>query len=161
MNELEFLVGHCLYTTEGRHFTIEDVLKWHTDPKHAGGRGWRKPGYSDVIYLDGSLHNMIPFDQDNMVESWEISNGARGINRRSRHYAYVGGLGKDGNYKDTRTRAQKQSEEVYIRYMILRHPNIKVMGHNQAPNTDKPCPCYDMPTYLRSIGIPGKNIYQH
>ena len=160
MKELKYLVSHCLLTIEGRHYTIEDVIRWHTDPKARGGNGWSKPGYTDLFYLDGSLHNMIPFDQDNLVDPWEISNGVRGINSLSRHYAYVGGLSKQGQNKDTRTLEQKAGEETYIKYMILRHPNIQVKGHYQAPNTTKTCPNYDVPVWLRSIGIPEKNIFK-
>ena len=159
MAKLKYLVAHCLLTREGRNYTTADVLAWHTDPVNRGGFGWKKPGYSDMIYLDGSLHNLLPFDQDDEVDSWEISNGARGINGVSRHYAYVGGLDRLGNNKDTRTKAQKAAEETYIKYMILRHPDIKVMGHYQAPNTNKTCPNYDVPQWLRSIGIEEKNIF--
>ena len=160
MAELKYLVSHCLLTVEGRNYTIEDVLRWHTDPVSRGGRGWRKPGYSDVFYIDGSIHNLIPFDLDNEVDSWEISNGARGINGVSRHYAYVGGLDKSSKDKDTRTREQKASEETYVKYMVLRHPNIQIMGHYQAPNTKKTCPNYNVPQWLRSIGIPERNIFK-
>ncbi len=159
MARLTYLVSHCLLTPEGKPFTIDDVRRWHTAPKPRGGRGWKKPGYSDVIYLDGGLHNLVPFDQDDTVDPWEISNGVRGLNGVARHYAYVGGLDRQGRNKDTRTPAQQEAEATYVRYMVLRHPHIQVMGHYQAPGANKTCPNYDVPSWLRSIGIPGQNIY--
>ena len=161
MSELKYLVAHCLATPEGRVVTKADVLRMHTSPVSQGGRGWKKAGYSDLIYLDGSLVNIIPFNQDDKVDPWEVSNGVRGLNGISRHYAYVGGVAMDGKTpKDTRTPDQKVSEETYVKYMVLRHPHIKVLGHYQAKGANKACPSYNVPNWLRSIGIPEKNIYK-
>jgi N-acetylmuramoyl-L-alanine amidase len=126
------------------------------------GRGWDRFGYSDFLHIDGSLENLTPFNQDNKVDPWEISWGASGINSRSRHFCYAGGLREeiiDDHWEpaDTRTPNQLLSMEVYVRYMILRHPKIKVAGHNQFAN--KACPCFDVPRWLMSIGISEKNIY--
>ena len=130
--------------------------------KNIKGRGWDRFGYSDFLHLDGSLENLTPFNQDNKVDPWEITWGVAGINSRSRHICYAGGLREeviDDHYEpaDTRTDEQIYSMEVYVRYMILRHPNIKVAGHRQFAN--KACPCFDVPTWARSIGIPEKNIH--
>lgn len=173
MSKLEYLVLHCTATPEGRHISVEDIIRWHTSPKSMGGRGWSRVGYSDMIYLDGSLHNLTPFNQDNKVDLWEMTWGAAGINGRSRHAVYVGGMelteeliDPDDDEQDlidqcspgdTRTPAQRYAMEVYVKYMILRHPDIKVAGHNQFSN--KGCPCFNVPKWLRSIGISEKNIY--
>ena len=163
---LKYLVIHCTATLSGVPVSKSDILHWHTAPKKQGGRGWRKAGYSDMIHLDGSLENIIPFNQDPYVDSWEISNGAKGINGVSRHLVYVGGMCiKENQAKqqqivsaDTRTAAQKQALAVYVNYMILRHPKIKVLGHNQV--SDKSCPSFDVPKWLRQIGILEQHIYE-
>ncbi len=161
MGKLNYIVIHCTATPEGREVTKEDIIRWHTSPKHKGGRGWRRPGYSDMIYLDGSLVNIIPFNQDDVVDPWEISNGARGINGVSRHVVYAGGLEKAGKKaKDTRTKEQLYTLEAYVRFMLLRHPGIQILGHNQAPGANKACPSFDVPKWLKSLGIPEKNIYK-
>lgn len=161
MGKLNYIVIHCTATPEGREVTKEDIIRWHTSPKHKGGRGWRRPGYSDMIYLDGSLVNIIPFNQDDVVDPWEISNGARGINGVSRHVVYAGGLEKAGKKaKDTRTKEQLYTLEAYVRFMLLRHPDIQILGHNQAPGANKACPSFDVPKWLKSLGIPEKNIYK-
>jgi len=160
MGKLNYLALHCTATPEGFPVTREDIIRMHTYPVHLGGRGWKRPGYSDIIYLDGSLVNISSFDQDDNVDNWEITNGIKGLNGQARHIVYVGGLDKQGRKPlDTRTEGQRHTMEIYVKYMVLRHPYIKVMGHNQAPNAKKACPSFDVPEWLRSIGIRDKNIY--
>ena len=160
MGKLTNLVIHCTATPQGKEVTKSDIIHWHTDPKEHGGRGWRRPGYSDMIYLDGSLVNIVPFNQDEQVDPWEITNGAKGINGISRHVVYVGGVDKGGKKpKDTRTEEQLSTLETYVKFMILRHPGIQVLGHNQAPGANKACPSFDVSKWLESIGILSKNIY--
>lgn len=150
--ELKLLVIHCTDTPAGREVAKEDIEDWHLSPRPIG-RGWRKVGYSDLIQLNGRIVNLIPFNQDDYVDSWEISNGAKGYNSISRHVVYSGGAFG----VDTRTQAQKHALEVYVKYMILRYPNIKVCGHNQLSN--KYCPSFNVPKWLREIGVANRNIY--
>ena len=157
--KLKFLVIHCSATRQGQHFEKKDILSWHCSAKPRG-RGWSKPGYTDLILLDGSLQNLTPFDQDDEVDGFEITNGVRGINSISRHICYIGGMDKANRYaKDTRTDAQLEAMDVYLKYMVLRHPTILIAGHNQF--STKACPSFDVPTDLRSIGIEEKNIYRN
>lgn len=161
MGKLNYLVIHCTASPEGKELTKDDIIRMHTNPKHLGGRGWNRPGYSDIVYLDGELVNIIPFNQDEQVDPWEISNGVRGINGNSRHVVYVGGVDESGEKpKDTRTKEQKSTLETYVKFMVLRHPHIQVLGHNQAPGASKACPSFDVPKWLESIGISEKNIYK-
>lgn len=155
---LKYLVIHCTATPEGREVSKADLEQWHIKE-----RGWSRVGYSDIVHLDGSLENLIPFDTDDEVDTWEISNGASGYNAISRHIVYSGGSSKTKEewmksypMKDTRTEAQKQTLEAYVKYMILRHPGIKIIGHNQISN--KSCPSFDVIAWLNEICIPFKNI---
>jgi N-acetylmuramoyl-L-alanine amidase len=127
------------------------------------GRGWRAGGYNDIMHQDGSVDNITPFNQDGEVDPWEIANGARGYNAKSRHLCLIGGLREeviDDHWEptDTRTPQQLYSLEVYVRYMIMRHPHIKVGGHNQV--SSKACPGFDVPEWLESLNIDQKNIFQ-
>ncbi len=158
MGKLKYLVIHCTATPEGREITKKDIEQWHLKE-----RGWSRVGYSDMIHLDGSLENLIEFDQDDNVDSWEISNGARGFNGISRHVVYTGGAEKTkpswSKYyppKDTRTEAQKKTLLTYVKFMILRHPDIKVIGHNNISN--KACPSFDVVAWLKNENIPFENI---
>jgi len=156
MGKIKYLMIHSTATPEGREVSPEDIKEWHTSPKPRG-RGWSRVGYADMILLNGTLENLIPFNQDNVIDSFEISNGAKGYNGIAKHVVYVGGKTADNKQsKDTRNFFQKRTLEIYVRFMILRHPQIKVIGHNQVSSKD--CPGYDVPTWLRDIGIEEKNI---
>lgn len=160
-NKLNYLVLHCTATPEGRPVTKDDIIRWHTNPVHLGGRGWNRPGYSDIIELDGDLVSIIPFNTDDFVDQWEISNGVVGLNGNSRHIVYAGGMDAENKKpKDTRTKEQLATLEVYVKYTIKRHPKILVLGHNEAPNAHgKACPSFNVGEWLRSIGVPEANIY--
>lgn len=124
------------------------------------GRGWSRPGYTDLIHLDGRVENLYPYNSDDYVQEWELTYGARGYNSISRHIAYVGGISRYGKPKDTRTVAQLKTMSIYLKFMVMRHPKIKIVGHRDLPNVRKACPSFDVVSYLRAIGIPKENIYR-
>jgi N-acetylmuramoyl-L-alanine amidase len=161
MAQLDYLIAHCSATRAGQNITAQQVLGWHLAK-------WDRPGYADIIELDGNLVNLTPYNTDNKVDPWEITWGAKGVNYRSRHFCYIGGLAMelvkddDGVIEtlvpaDTRTPEQLYAQEIYVKYMILRHPNIKFAGHNQF--SKKACPSYDTIKWAEAMGIPSKNIY--
>lgn len=159
MGKLKYLVLHCTATPEGREVTKADIIKWHTGPISEGGRGWRKPGYSGMFHLDGRFEFIVPFNGDDNVDAWEITNGVAGINSVSRHVVYVGGTEK-GNVskaKDTRTPEQLNAMAYFVKHFVKQHPDILVAGHNQF--AAKACPSFDVPAWCKSIGIESKNIY--
>lgn len=139
------MIIHCTDTPAGRPVTRQMIEQWHLKE-----RGWSRVGYSDMIHLDGTLENLIPFNQDDKVDSWEISNGARGYNSQSRHIVYVGGKGGD-----TRTFEQKEALLTYIKYKLLRHPHLKVIGHNEV--SAKKCPSFDVKKWCLENCINEKN----
>lgn len=148
MNTWTHLMIHCSDTPASCRFDRSDIEQWHLVE-----RGWSRVGYSMIFLLDGTTDILIPFDRDDIIESWEISNGAKGWNGRTKHLCYIGG--KDG--VDTRTSQQKAALEAVIKMHIMLWPNIKVIGHNQV-NRGKYCPSYDVPSWSRSIGIDERNI---
>jgi N-acetylmuramoyl-L-alanine amidase len=154
---LTYLILHCTATPENREVSSAEIKLWHTSPVNKGGRGWKQVGYSDLIHLDGQIENLVSYDNDQEVDAWEITNGASGINSISRHIVYAGGTDKQGKPKDTRTSAQTASMLKYCMVMIRNHPQIKIAGHNQF--AAKACPSFDVPAWLRSNGVPEKNIY--
>lgn len=160
-NKLNYLVIHCTATPEARPVSKDDIIKWHTSPVSQGGRGWSRPGYADIIYLDGQLINIVPFNTDDIVDPFEITNGATGMNGTSRHVVYAGGMDHDNKLpKDTRTKSQSETLELYVKYTIKRHPDIQILGHNEAPNANgRACPSFNVAQWLRAIGIQEKNIY--
>lgn len=128
--------------------------------KLVGGRGWRQVGYADIIRLDGRVENIVPYNEDENVDAWEITNGILAANElytHSRHIVYAGGMDKANKVpKDTRTEAQRISLVNKVRETIARHPDILIIGHNQID--PRACPSFVVPEWLRSIGVEEKNI---
>lgn len=152
MAKLQYLVIHCTATREGREVTSTEIRHWHTDPVSKGGRGWKQVGYTDIIHLDGTVERMVKNNEDAVVDSWEITNGVAGYNSVSRHIVYVGGYAADGQtVKDTRTEAQRKALKEYVLDFHKRFPAVKIVGHNQL--AAKACPCFDVPQWLKEIGI--------
>ena len=152
MAKLQRLVIHCTATPEGREVSAADIRHWHCDPVSKGGRGWKQVGYTDMIHLDGKVERLAGNNEDDEVDPWEITNGAAGYNSTSRHVVYVGGVAKDGRTaKDTRTPAQREAMEAYVKDFNKRFPSIPIVGHNQL--AAKACPSFDVPAWLKEIGV--------
>lgn len=148
---LQYLVIHCTATPEGRLVTSNDIRRWHLSAPPVG-RGWHQVGYTDMIHLDGRIERLVKNNDDAYVDGWEITNGVEGINSVARHIVYVGGLMRDGRTpKDTRTPAQLAALTAFVKKFHAKFPDVKIMGHNQF--AQKACPSFDVPTWLKSIGI--------
>lgn len=158
MNKLKYLVIHCTATQEGRELTAADIIKMHTSPPPKG-RGWKQVGYSDMIHLSGLITNLVPYNEDDIVQPREVTNGALGLNGVARHVVYVGGVETDGKTpKDTRTTQQLLALRNYVYHVIFAHPGIEILGHNEV--AAKACPCFSVPVWLKTIGVEDKNIYK-
>lgn len=105
-----------------------------------------------MIHLDGRVERLVKNNEDAQVDPWEVTNGAAGYNSVSRHVVYVGGCARDGKTpKDTRTPLQLEAMKKYVLDFHRRYPSVKIIGHNQV--AQKACPSFDVPKWLRSIGI--------
>ncbi len=152
MAQLKRLVIHCTDTPEGRKVSSDDIRHWHTSPVSKGGRGWQQVGYTDMFHLDGTVERLVKNNEDANVDPWEITNGAKGYNSTSRHIVYVGGRAATSKTpKDTRTEEQKEAMKQYVLDFHRRHPDVAIVGHNALSN--KACPSFDVPAWLREIGI--------
>lgn len=155
MAKLKYLVIHCTATPEGREVTAADIKAWHTNPTAKGGRGWKQVGYTDLFKLDGTVERLVANNEDANVDPWEITNGATGYNSISRHVVYAGGVARDGKTpKDTRTPGQLKALETYVNDFHRRFPDVKIIGHNEI--AAKACPSFNVPQWLKSIGISNK-----
>ncbi|CCZ10514.1 N-acetylmuramoyl-L-alanine amidase [uncultured Culturomica sp.] len=152
MAKLKRLVLHCTATPEGRAVSSDDIRAWHTNPVSKGGRGWRQVGYTDMIHLDGTVERLVENNENDIVDPWEITNGAAGYNSTSRHVVYVGGMDKQNKKAmDTRTPEQLEAMEAYVKDFHQRFPDIRIVGHNEL--AAKACPSFDVQKWLKSIGI--------
>lgn len=123
------IIIHCTATQEGTPYTVEQIRQYHKQSK-----GWKDIGYHYVIYLDGSVHNGRDVDFQGAHCKYHNANSI-GI-------CYVGGVGKDGKNKDTRTPAQKKAMYELIYIMKTLYPNATIHGHKEfEPRKD--CPCFD------------------
>jgi N-acetylmuramoyl-L-alanine amidase len=155
--KLRYLVIHCTATPEGRQVTPANIRQWHLSAPPLG-RGWKQVGYSVMILLNGTQVTLVDYDDDDEVDPWEITNGVAGINSESRHIVYVGGTDSHGNPKDTRTFEQLKTLRSYVYEMVRAYPDILIAGHNQFAK--KACPSFDVPTWLRTIGVAERNIHK-
>ena len=147
MGKFTHIMIHCTDTPSGREVSKEDLEQWHIKE-----RGWSRLGYAGIWHLDGEFEVLTPFDEDGEIESWEITNGARGWNGRTRHFVYSGG----GNNVDTRTVYQLAKMRSTLIQELHYNPAIKIIGHNQV--SSKYCPSFDVPKWCEIIRIPKENI---
>lgn len=154
MGALKRLVIHCTATPEGREVTSAEIRHWHCDPVSQGGRGWKQVGYTDMFHLNGGVERLVKDNDDDIVDRWEMTNGARGYNSTSRHVVYVGGVGADGHSaKDTRTQAQKKAMAKYVKDFHRKHPDVAIVGHRDLPGVSKSCPSFNVREWLKEIGL--------
>lgn len=149
--KLKYLVIHCTATPDGREVSSDEIRRWHTAPLNKGGRGWKQVGYTDMIHLDGRVERLVANNEDANVDPWEITNGAAGYNRVSRHVVYVGGVTRQNIPRDTRTAAQREALKRYVLDFHKKHPDVEIVGHNQL--AAKACPSFDVPKWLKEIGL--------
>ena len=133
MRTIRKIIVHCSDTPAGRHHTVADFRKWHTDPPPYGN-GWNDIGYQVVTYLDGSNHAGRP----------EEIAGAHtyGHNHDSLGICYVGGRASDGSYADTRTPEQKAGLLEQINIWLVKYPTIVEIGGHRDYDA-RECPCFD------------------
>lgn len=152
--KLQYLVIHCTATPAGREVSAADIRHWHTDPVSKGGRGWKQVGYTDLFHLNGQVERLVKNNEDELVDPWEITNGAAGYNSISRHIVYAGGIRVKGVSQipaDTRTEEQKRAMADYVKDFHRRYPKVKIVGHHDL-NPGKACPCFDVKAWLKSLG---------
>jgi len=156
MAGFHYLIIHCTATPAGRWISADDVKRWHTARKPYGN-GWKQVGYSDLILLDGTRHSFVKHNNDQVIDSFEVTNGVAGINLISRHLCYVGGM--DSSHKmplDSRTPQQISTMLDIIGEVLGYAPNVKIAGHNQFDN--KACPGFFVPAWLKGLGVPEHNL---
>lgn len=150
MGKLKYLIIHCSATPEGMDVKPQQVKHWHTDPKPYG-RGWDRVGYSDLVLLDGTIHNFVEYNEDDLVQMSELTYGVAGFNSVSRHICYIGGCDSKMNPKDTRTDKQKEALKQYVLNFKKKHPNAQVFGHYHF--SPKACPSFNVEKWLKEIEL--------
>ena len=133
------------------------IRDWHTNAKPRGN-GWSQVGYELVIRRDGTVDRLVEDNGDNVVDPWEVTNGARGVNSVSSHVCLVGGISKDNKQDLEMTREQHDALVGIIKDDIVNQPDIKIAGHYHF--SSKTCPNFNVEEWLESIGVSEENIYR-
>lgn len=136
------------YDTLVWHYTAtfydQDIGRAEIDAMHRA-RGWSGIGYHGVVRLDGTFEPGRP----------ETKVGAHVLNqnRGKLGYVTVGGLTRatgDQVGTDTRTAAQKRTQERMTREALARYPTIRrIVGHRDLASTQ--CPAYDVASWWASV----------
>lgn len=147
------LMIHCSDTPPSFDVTRKEIEQWHIKEN-----GWSRVGYSVLFLRDGRTDILIPWDKDDDIDRWELSNGAAGWNGKTKHFCWAGGREQfKKEAEDNRTLGQKAALEASVKLTIMLWPQIKLIGHNQVHPT-KYCPSFNVPAWGRGIGIENKNI---
>ena len=138
MRDIKYIVLHCTATQP--EAKVESILRYWKEVMK-----WKSVGYHHLIPADGCTANLSKIELP--------TNGVAGYNQNSIHISYIGGIDKAGKPKDTRTPEQKQQMEHLVRFYKKMFPNAKIMGHYQFPKVAKACPSFDVPSWLKEIGL--------
>lgn len=137
MRKIDSIILHCADTPEGKDFTVEDIDRWHKQ------RGWSGIGYHFVVYRDGTVEKGRDIDT--------AGAHCEGHNKTSIGICYIGGKGKNGEPKDTRT--PQQHDSLVDLVLILQHqyniPTINIHCHNEF--STKPCPCFSIEDFIKEL----------
>ena len=134
MRQIDKIILHCSATKEGKDFTVADIDKWHKE------RNFKMIGYHYVIYRDGSVHTGR--------EESQIGAHCTGENAHSIGICYIGGLGLDGQPKDTRTPEQKEALVILIKDILNRYNLTVDAVHLHREYANKACPCFSIEDFL-------------
>jgi len=136
---LKRLVVHCTASNIANPHTKETLLKFFKEAQH-----WTKPGYTFFFDRDGVIWKLNEhWDWDPIVNSAEITFGAKGYNSTSLHIAWDGGI-QGNKILDNRTDEQKIALLTFIKIVLDVYPDIEVLGHTDLPGVNKLCPIFDV-----------------
>lgn len=134
MRTIKYIVVHCTATPTDT--TIESILRYWKEEK-----GWKNPGYHYIIKRNGEIVNLHPESQ--------TSNGVEGYNKNAIHLSYIGGIDNKKNAIDNRTPAQVHAMFNKLVALGEKYPNAVILGHRDFPGVTKPCPSFDVKTWLK------------
>lgn len=131
---IQYIVIHCTATQPSA--TIDSIKKYWKDV-----RGWKDvPGYHYIIKPDGEVVQLL--------DEAKNSNGVYMHNSVCLNVAYIGGVDKAGQPKDTRTRAQEHAMFDLIVALTEKYKGAIVLGHRDFPDVKKACPSFDVKNWL-------------
>ena len=132
MRKILKIILHCPATQEGKDYSTDTIRGWHMGEP----RMWSDIGYHFVIRNDhnGTIEKGRPL--------FRAGAHTLGENEDSVGIAYVGGVDKDLNAKDTMTTCQEESLIKLVESLrLIFGTHIPLYGHNDFTDK-KECPSF-------------------
>lgn len=139
MRQVNEIIIHCAATPNGKHFTVEDIDRWHKERgfrRKDSARKAHRPhleavGYHFVLYTGGEIAPGRHVD--------EIGAHAVGHNAKSVGVCLVG--------TDRFTERQWRALKDLLATLEVMYPQARVIGHRDV--SDKSCPGFSVADYLK------------
>ena len=128
MRSIDLIVVHSSATRCNRHYTVMQLIRDHAD----------RFGFTDYHYYITRDGTVTQTRHEQLIGAHAV-----GYNQHSLGVCYEGGLDKEGNPADTRTRKQKHALLQLLKRLKAEHPDARILGHRDLPGVHKACPCFD------------------
>jgi N-acetylmuramoyl-L-alanine amidase len=141
----------------GKIYPNRDLLPAHkiknTLVKQLFGRGWDRYGYSDMIARDGSIINITPYNDDDVVDKDEMTWGVSGHNSNARHVVLVGGKGgkRSDDFFVNFTEEQYLTTREYLHRFVHNNPDRQILAHYNT--SARNCPGFDLLKFLKQVNL--------
>lgn len=142
MRRITEIIVHCAATKPSMDIGVREIDEWHR------ARGWMCIGYHYVIRRDGTVQKGRPEDMQGAHCS--------GHNKNSIGVCLVGGIDDAGQPDDNFTLAQRSALQAVLEDLTSRCPEALIYPHRYF-NKAKACPSFDVSTFLRLVGLDGKD----
>lgn len=120
------IIIHCAATPNGKHFTAEDIDRWHKE------NGWSGIGYHYVICVNGAV--------EKGREEGVTGAHAHGHNKDSIGICMIG--------TDKYNQVQWYKLRELVTQLMTKYEDVKVIGHNEISH--KSCPGFDVQEWLKT-----------
>jgi N-acetyl-anhydromuramyl-L-alanine amidase AmpD len=138
MRKIDTIVIHCAATPQNLDIGVDEIRKWHTDPKPKG-RGWSDVAYHYIIRRNGITEEGRPVRRQGAH--------VRGHNKTSIGICLIGGTDADNRTKAEVNYTTGQWAELgdWVQQLIWQYgiKKNKVVGHCDLDNR-KTCPNFDV-----------------
>lgn len=133
MRRIDYIVIHCSATMPSMDIGVKEIRRWHMREPLS----WSDVGYHYVIRRDGTIEQGRDITR--------IGAHVKGFNNHSIGLCWVGGLNEETKKaEDNRTSEQKMALRMQVDRLLTAFPDAVLMGHNDFPNVNKDCPCFDV-----------------
>lgn len=134
MRNITHIVVHGAFTKAKQDIGVEEIRRWHTDPKPKGN-GWSTIGYHYVIRRDGRREVGLPLEQPGIH--------VKGKNAHTVAICLAGGMGQSGDWEFNYSWAQLSKLRATIRWLKTKFPDAIIEGHN-GMDKSRPCPGFNV-----------------